>query len=141
MFISLQLLNLEQIRLTLPPAIITRAVIFPILLTNSVYVLFFYSEDFGETIQLRWNVWENDAIFFQAIPIQRRFKGQPGGAQISIKDQLRENVGIKHVISLICKLTGKIIKVFKVLCKDTFKVSLYCYFISDIGTVLACMVG
>ena len=103
-------------------------------------VLFFYPEDFGETITTQMELMgkRRDAfpsntycfgISTDSLEAHRFF----------VEDQLRENIGVEHVMPLICDQTGKISKVFKVLNKDTFQASLSCFIIDDIGTVLACM--
>ena len=103
-------------------------------------VLFFYPEDFGETITTQMELMgkRRDAfpsntycfgISTDSLEAHRFF----------VEDQLRENIGVEHIMPLICDQTGKISKVFKVLNKDTFQASLSCFIIDDIGTVLACM--
>ncbi len=103
-------------------------------------VLFFYPEDFGETITTQMELMGKRR---EAFPSNTYCFGISTDSleahRFFVEDQLRENIGVEHVIPLICDQTGKISKVFKVLNKDTFQASLSCFIIDDIGTVLACM--
>ncbi len=97
-----------------------------------MYVLFFYPEDFGETIttQMKWMGKRPNILEVQRTALRRTDYYRGPAAR---------KYRYKAYILLFCDQTGKISEVFKVLSKDTFKVSLYCYFIDDMGTDLACI--
>ena len=108
--------------------------------SDKFVVLFFYPQDFGEAITTQIQLMEKRKDIFPSNTYCFGISTDSLEAhRFFVEDQLRENIGVEHVMPLICDQTGKISSKFKVLNKDTFEASLSCFIIDNIGTVLACM--